>query len=586
MMTKRWHIAHHDPQRVADLEKAARIPAVVAQLLLCRGISHPEVARTFLDAPMSGLRAPLELPGMLAAAERLLQAVRDGKQIVVYGDYDVDGVSGSSILIEALRVLKAKVRYHIPHRSTDGYGLNKTALTNLSQQGAEVVVTVDCGITAVEEARLAKDLGVDLIITDHHEMAEELPDALLVHPRLPGSSYPFTGLSGAGVAFKLAWALGVLDANQGERVSPEMRAFLCRAVVLASLGTVADVVPLVDENRIIVRHGVRGLKEWGSLGLRTLLEVIRLADRTTFTSEDIGFGIAPRLNAAGRLGQARLAVELLTTSDAARARELAEYIDQLNTSRRSLEQSIYLAALKQAQEHFDPTHDAALVLAGRGWHGGVIGIVAGRLADKFHRPVVMISLPELGDRPATGSCRSVPGFNIHEALKNCSHRLQGFGGHAAAAGITINEDQIEHFRADLCEHAGIEISPEDRVAQLTIDAEAPFSAFTLKTVQQMEQLAPFGAGNARPLLCTTGVRLAAPPKKMGGGDRHLSLSLVQHGVRMRSVAFGCGDWAEELERHQHADLAVAFRPTVNRFNGRASVELELADWKPADQPSA
>ncbi len=583
-MTKRWRIASHDPQRVADLERAANIPAVVAQLLLCRGISHPQHAKAFLDAPMTSLRAPLELPGMLPAAEQLLKAVRAGKQIVVYGDYDVDGMSGSSILLEAFRVLKAKVRYHIPHRFTDGYGLNQTALRNLAEQGAEVVVTVDCGITAVAEAKLAKELGIELIITDHHEMAEELPDAAIVHPRLPGSSYPFTGLSGAGVAFKLAWALGVLDANQGERVSPEMRAFLCRAVVFASLGTVADVVPLIDENRIIVRHGLRNLKEWASPGLRTLLEVIKLGDRPNYTSEDIGFAIAPRLNAAGRLGQARLAVELLTTSDAARAKELAEYIDQLNVSRRSLEQSIYLAALKQAQEQFSPDQDSALVLSGRGWHGGVIGIVAGRLADKFHRPVIMISLPELGDRPATGSCRSVPGFNLHEALKACGHRLRGFGGHAAAAGLTIDEDQIEHFRADLCDHAGSEIKPEDRIAQLAIDAEAPLSAFTLKTVQQMEQLAPFGAGNARPMLCTTGVKLAAPPKKMGGGDRHLSLSLVQHGVRMRSVAFGRGEWAEELERQNGAELAVAFRPVVNRFNGRANVEIELADWKPADQP--
>ncbi len=581
-MTKRWRIATHDPQRVADLGRAAGIPAVIAQLLLCRGISNPDVARDFLNAPLGKLRQPMELPGMEGAAVRLWEAVREGKRIVIYGDYDVDGVSGSSILLEALRLLKANVTYHIPHRQTDGYGLNRRALQSLAEEGAQVVVTVDCGITAVNEARLARELGLELIITDHHEMGDELPDALLVHPRLPGHDYPFAGLSGAGVAFKLAWALGVVAAGGSGRTSPEMREFLCRAMVLASLGTVADVVPLVDENRILVRHALQHLRDWSTLGLRTLLDVMNL-NKSQYSSEDIGFGIGPRLNAAGRLGQARLAVELLTTRCPNRAQELAQYIDQLNVSRRSLEQSVYLAALKQAQEQFDPENDPALVLAGRGWHGGIIGIVAGRLAEKFNRPVVLLSLSELGDRPATGSCRSVPGFNIHEALQACSHRLRKFGGHAAAAGLSLDEDQIDHFRGDFCEYVAERITPEERVAELAIDVEAPLSAFTLKTVNQIEQLAPFGAGNARPLLCTTGVRLAGPPRKIGGGERHLSLHLEQHGLKLRSVAFGGADWADDLEKCQGADLAVAFRPKVNVYNGKASVELELADWKLASE---
>lgn len=581
-MNKRWHIATHDPQRVADLQRAAGIPAVVAQLLLCRGITQPQIARDFLAAPLGNLRQPMELPGMEGAAVRLWEAVADQKRIVVYGDYDVDGVSGSSILLEALRLLKANVGYHIPQRATDGYGLNRKALKSLADEGTQVVVTVDCGITAVNEARYARELGIDLIVTDHHEMGDELPDATLVHPRLPGSNYAFTGLSGSGVAFKLAWALGIVAAGGGGRTAPEFREFLCRAMVLASLGTVADVVPLVDENRILVRHALQNLRSWSTLGLRTLLEVMRL-NKTQFGSEDIGFGIAPRLNAAGRLGQARLAVELLTTRSPDRAQELAQYIDQLNVSRRSLEQSVYLAALKQAQEQFDPENDPALVLAGRGWHGGIIGIVAGRLAEKFHRPVIMLSLSELGDKPASGSCRSVAGFNVHEALQACSHRLRKFGGHAAAAGLSLDEDQIDHFRADFCDYVAEKITPEQRIAELAIDVEAPLSAFTLKTVSQMEQLAPFGAGNARPLLCTTGVRLAGPPRKMGGGDRHLSLRLEQHGLILRSVAFGGGEWAAELEKCQGAELAVAFRPTINRYNGQANVELELADWKLASE---
>jgi single-stranded-DNA-specific exonuclease len=312
--------------------------------------------------------------------------------------------------------------------------------------------------------------------------------------------------------------------------------------------------------------------------MSALLKVTGLDAKRGFDGDDVGFTLGPRLNAAGRLGQARLAVELLTTDNPSRAAELAEYIDQLNGSRQSLERSVYLAANKQAQEQFDPAGDAALVLAERGWHPGVIGIVAGRLAEKYHRPVVLLALDELGAKLAAGSARSVPGFNLHQALAACGRHLASHGGHAAAAGLKIDEAAIDGFRADFCEYASAEIESVDRTAELWIDAEAPLAALSLKTVGQIERLAPFGAGNPRPVLCASGVKVAQPPKRIGGGGRHLSLRLVQHDVSLRAVAFGGGDWADELPSGDEP-LAIAFRPVINEFRGRRSVELHLTDWQ-------
>jgi single-stranded-DNA-specific exonuclease len=343
---------------------------------------------------------------------------------------------------------------------------------------------------------------------------------------------------------------------------------------------VADVVPLVDENRLIVRHGLKSLRGQPVPGLAALLKVTGLDRNATLSSEDVAFTLGPRLNAAGRLGQAQLGVELLTTTSAERAQSLAEYIHQLNGSRDSLDRSILQAARKQIKEQFDPEAEPALVLAGRGWHAGVIGLVAGRLAERYHRPVVLISLDELGVKPGVGSARSVAGFNLYQALQACSGHLAAFGGHAAAAGLKIEEARIEAFRAEFCEYAAGEIADEDRVADLHIDVEAPLAQLTLKTVEQIEQLAPFGQGNARPLLCTSGIELADAPRRMGEGERHLSLRLKQQQTTIRAVAFGKAEWAEELEQVA-GPLDVAYRPVINQYNGRRSVELHLVDWRPA-----
>ncbi len=584
-MSKRWRIHPHDPARIAALQHAAGIPAVVAELLVCRGVTDPAAARDFLDPKLSALRDPELLPGCRQAAERIHAALGARRRIAVYGDYDVDGMTGTAILWLCLKLLGAEVSYYVPHRVDEGYGLNGEAVRSLAAEKTELIVTVDCGIGSVAEAAVARELGIELIVTDHHEPGPRLPDAAaIVHPRLPGGDYPFGGLSGSGVALKLAWAL-CQQANGAKRVGPRMKDFLVQAVGLAALGTVADVVPLVDENRVLVRHGLESLANAPTLGLAALMGIAKVAPRkhpdgkTRLDAEDLGFQIAPRINAAGRLGQPQLAVELLVTDRPERAQELARYIDGLNATRQTLERSIQLAASKQAKNQFDPAEDAALVLADRGWHPGVIGIVAGRLADRFHRPVVMISWDKAGMRPGIGSARSVPGFNLHAALAQCGEFLVAHGGHAAAAGLKIEEHQLAGFRGAFCEVAATRISLEQRVAELFVDVEAPLSAFTLQVVQQLERLAPFGQGNSRPLLCTTGVALSGPPKPLGTSGHHLAMMLTQHGVTLRAVAFGGGDWADELAAID-GPLDVAFRPVINNFRGRQSVELHLVDWRP------
>jgi single-stranded-DNA-specific exonuclease len=414
-MPKRWRIASYDPERVSQLQHSAGISAVVAQLLLGRGIDDPGVARQFLEAKLSELRDPEELPGASQAAEILHQAIRDGRRIVIYGDYDADGMTATAILLGCLRLLGAKPTFYVPNRIDEGYGLNHDALRSIAHDGGELVVTVDCGITSVAEAETAAELGLTLIITDHHQAADRLPQvAALVHPGLADRPYPFPGLCGAAVALKLAWAL-CQRASQAKRVSEAMRNYLMQAVGLAAVGTVADVVPLVDENRVLVRHGLTCLRHFPTIGFKALEKVTGLDKKPHLDGEDIAFMIAPRLNAAGRLGQAPLAIELLSTDSPDRAQQLAEYIHGLNEQRQTLERSVYRAAHQQAREQGDPRQAPALVLSSRGWHAGVIGIVAGRLAEKYHRPVVLISLDELGTKPGMGSGRSVPGFNLHEA---------------------------------------------------------------------------------------------------------------------------------------------------------------------------
>ncbi|MFO0927571.1 MAG: single-stranded-DNA-specific exonuclease RecJ [Gemmataceae bacterium] len=578
-----WRLLPHDRPKVEQLARALQLPPLVAQLLLNRGVSAPDQARRFLDAPIGGLHPPRLLPGLDDAVERITRAVETRQRICVYGDYDVDGVTGSAILLQMLRLLGAKPDLYLPHRLTEGYGLNREALRQIAANGNQLVITVDCGIASLAEAEEARRLGLQLIITDHHEMKAELPAAdVLVHPRLPGSGYPFGGLCGAGVALKLAWGLAMRKCG-GEKVTEIYREALLEAVGLAALGVIADVVPLQDENRILVRYGLERLARRPPAGVLALCEAAQL-DPTALRAGDIGYKIAPRINAVGRLGQAEVAVELLTTGRRERAVDLARHLERLNADRQKLERETVQRA-RQLIESERRENDPALILASGDWHGGIVGIVAGRLAEQYGRPALMVTLPKSADedgehaRLATGSGRSVAGVALHEALTACGDLLVGHGGHEAAAGFRLLPENLPAFRERFCAYVAGRFPDGLPAPQLELDAEAPLGALTIGLLGDLDRLEPYGAKNRRPLFLAGGLQVEGEPRKVGQGERHLSFRVRQGAVTLKAIGWNMADRLPELLSAGGA-CCLAVTPKRNEWNGRVSVDLEVADFQP------
>jgi single-stranded-DNA-specific exonuclease len=578
---KTWRLLPFDAEQTHRFAKLAGVSPVVAQLLLNRGVRQADQVQAFLTASLASLHPPRLLPGITEAAQRILAAIRAGRKLCIYGDYDVDGTTGTAILYGLLQRLGANVVFHMPLRLKDGYGLNREAITDLAAAGVTLLLTVDCGITSVAEAEEASRLGIELIITDHHEFKAELPRAsVLVHPRLPGSQYPFDGLSGAGVAFKLAWAIAQ-EVSGREKVDPIWREYLLDAVGLAALGLVADVMPLRDENRIFVRHGLARLASHPSVGIRALLTAANVGGGGVIRAEDVGFRLAPRLNAAGRLECATLVVDLLTTMNPDHARALAEYLENLNQQRQSLERKITQQAKEMAEAagyHQLP----AIVLGSSDWHPGVVGIVAGRLAEDYSRPVLITAFPA-DQEVGSGSGRSIAGFPLHEALQACDDLLLGHGGHAAAAGFKVHPSRFEQFRERFTAVASRWFAGGVPAPLLTLDAEVPLSALTISLVTELEKLEPYGADNPRPRFLASELWLEGEPRRVGGGDRHLSFRVRQGDCRMRAVAFGMGDRLEELTSEQ-GRCCLAFTPKINEWNGYRSVELEVVDFRAGPVP--
>lgn len=583
-MPKMWRFRPYDTARVRELSGQLQISPVLAQVLSARGYESSETARAFLDSKLTELHDPETLPGVPQAADRIVAALKAGRRIVIYGDYDVDGVTATALLWECLKLAGANVDYYVPHRLEEGYGLNCEAITRIhSTDPRSLVITVDCGICSVREAETARSLGLELVISDHHQMGVDLPLAdVLVHPRLPGSSYPFGDLCGVGVAFKLAWAV-CARLGDGKRAQPRMREFLLSAIGLAAIGTVADVVPLVGENRVLVRYGLSALRERAGIGLQALFQVVGLHEKKDFDAEDIGFALAPRINAAGRLGQARLAVELLTTDNVERARMLAAYLDEQNKTRQTVERKIARQAREIIEQHPEWESHPVLVVAHHEWHAGVIGIVASRIAEQFEKPTVLIAL-NAQEGVGQGSARSFAGFDLHAGLLECASLLHTCGGHQAAAGLRIAADRVDAFRIAFCEAArNHTVSPGD--LELSIDAEVRLADLTVRSVMELDRLGPFGRSNPRPVFSSSQVELAEPPRTMGEGDRHLSLRVRHYGKVLRAVAFGRGEWAREIAAAT-GPLAISFAPIINRFRGQENVELHLLDWNPcSDKPN-
>ncbi|MBP3960805.1 single-stranded-DNA-specific exonuclease RecJ [Gemmata sp. G18] len=585
---KQWHLLPSDPTATNRLAGTARVSSVVAQLLINRGVRDAAAARRFLETPLGGLLPPMALPGVRDAADRIARAITDKRRICVYGDYDVDGVTGTSVLLRILGKLGADVQFHVPLRLSEGYGLNSERLRDLQRSGVSMVVSVDCGIASLAEAQVARDIGLELIITDHHEMKIGLDGpilplaSVLVHPRLPAPEpYPFGDLSGAGVAFKLAWAVAQ-RACGSERVPAEMRELLLDAVGLAALGLVADVVPLRDENRIFVRHGLERIRTNPSTGLKALLDASGVKPDQVLTSEDVGFKLAPRLNAAGRLGCASFAVELLTTTSGVKAVQLAQQLEAMNSDRQAHERKYTQAAKEMVEEQF--ANDPAIVVGSTDWHPGVVGIVASRLVDYFGKPALVIAI-QPNEAVATGSARSVPGFALHTALVACDDVLEGHGGHAAAAGFKVRPERIPALRDRFNAYVTSHYPGGAPAQQLTLDAEVPLSAITFGLLKDLDKLEPYGAANPKPKFLASGLKVEGA-RLIGTGEvqRHMDFRVRQGETTIRCVAWGMADRLEEL-MSSNGDCCLAFTPKINEWKGYKKIELQVIDLKPGKMVS-
>uniref|UniRef100_UPI0025C4419A single-stranded-DNA-specific exonuclease RecJ n=1 Tax=Flavonifractor sp. TaxID=2049025 RepID=UPI0025C4419A len=550
MKYQEWRTAACDPAARRSMERAG-VPPLAALTLCARGLDTVEKARSFLDAGRGQLLEPRLMKDMDTAAARVRRALERWEQIAVYGDYDVDGITATCLLTDFLRSEGGEVVPYIPDRMEEGYGLNREAVAALHAQGVGLIITVDCGITAVEEAAYAAALGVDVVITDHHECKEALPAALaVVDPRRPDCPYPFKCLAGVGVALKLVLALG----------GPERREELLRKYAdLAAIGTVADVMSLTGENRTIVRLGLAELRRTRRPGLKALLREAGLEEKP-LTSTSVGYTLAPRINASGRMGCAALAGELLLTGDPVRGEELARQLCTLNRERQAIEAEIYAQCLERA-DALPQSRRHALVLAGEHWHQGVVGIVASRLAERYVCPAFMICLQ---DGKGKGSCRSFAGFNLFAALEHCAPLLEGFGGHALAAGFTIKEENIPAFAAAMNDYVSAATGGREMVSVLDVDGELDDPGLlTLEGVEGLDLLEPYGAGNPKPVFSLSGCLISAMSGV--GGGRHLKLKLSAGGRSLDAIFFSATAAEAGVEVGDRVD--VAFTPQINEYRG-------------------
>jgi len=568
----RWRVA---PVRAGADELARRLGTapLVGQLLANRGIADLQAAKAFMNPSLSDLHDPELLPGARQAAGIIARAVAEGRKIVIYGDYDVDGITAVAILYACLKMCRADVGFYVPHRLEEGYGVNAEAVAKIAADGAGLLVTVDCGISAVEPLAVAGRAGMEVIVTDHHSLGAELPPAAaIVHPGLPGGAYPNPDAAGAVVAFKLAWQTA-REICGSQRADDAMREFLLNATCLAALGTIADVVPLVGENRSLAVHGLRALPATRHPGLRALIDSSGLANEK-LDAYHVGFVLAPRINACGRMGHARLAVELMTDAEPARCREIADYLAKQNQERQRVQREITDQAVAMVAERgLDSPDRRSLVLWSRQWHGGIVGIVASRLVELYARPAVLIAIN--GQGHGQGSGRSIPGFHMRDALAACSEHLLSFGGHAMAGGLRVELAKIEAFAEAFGRYAGRNITAEQLTPALAIDAETTLAALSYNVVQHISRLAPFGQGNPPPIVAVNGCRVLVPPRRMGRDGDTVAMMLGQAGSSLRAVGFGMGGLADMLAGVN--TISAAGEPGLNTFNGATSVELKLRD---------
>ena len=558
--------------RILDIEKSSRlavrlgISQLVAQLLINRGIETENAAHAYLYPTLDQLHSPFLLHGMEQVVERIRVAMKGGEQIWIFGDYDVDGTTATSLLISTFRHLDFPVKPYIPNRFDEGYGLNKAAIEKLAEQGCDLLITVDCGITSIEEVQLANTLGIDVVITDHHQPPPgQLPPAIgVITPKMPESEYPFDGLAGVGLAFKLAHGL-----MGGDDLSP----FLQSQLDLVALGTVADMAPLMGENRVLSSLGLVELNKRERPGIKALCDVANYSDNRLILGYTLGFVLGPRINAVGRMDEAAKVVELLTTESYEKATPIAEEMETHNKNRQEVQNRIQEQAAAKIEKNRDHVEKKGLIVHDKDWHQGVLGIVAARLLNQYNRPVFVLSVK--GDK-ASGSGRCIEGMNLADSLNACSDLLVKHGGHQAAAGLTIKTENIDEFAARFDQYACEHLSDEDLTPKLKLDLEVQSSYLTLQAIEELQQLEPFGEENSPPRLALCNLRLQRPPSIIGKEKNHLKLFVTDGERTLEAVGWGMADHLIAL-KNRNIRLDLAFEPQINEWNNSRSVQLRIED---------
>lgn len=552
------------PSKINDFAKKYSISYVMSTVLLNRGIETEEQLRVYLSKSLEGVHNPMLLPDMEKAAQRVLNAIENNEKIVIYGDYDVDGVTSTSLLYKFLAENGADVSYYIPDRIKEGYGLNIKAINKISKSGTKLLITVDCGITSVGEVELAKAQKMDVIITDHHTCKERLPAAsAVVNPKRPDSEYPFKYLAGVGVAFKLILAITML-------MKKSTKECFDKYVPLAAIGTIADVVELQGENRIIADRGIKGLSVSENEGVKALLEISG-AGNGIINSTTVAFMLAPRINAAGRMDSASLAAKLLLSESHSDAYDLAVELDTLNRNRQAIERNMYQEALEIIEANPDIKDKKIIILSKENWHHGVIGIVASKITELYYKPCILISADENGK--GKGSGRSVNGINLFDMLTACDDCLTQFGGHALAAGLSLDMKDFDAFYEQANKYI-IDNVKEEPQKTLDIDCTVPSGFITLANAKQLERFEPYGMSNEKPVFAMCGVKVAEA-STMGADNRHLRLKAAADGKFFQAVGFSFGQYAKYLTPGRLIDIA--FNLEINTYRGIESVQLMLKD---------
>lgn len=565
-MNLKWLILDDiDKEVIEKYAQRLNVPPIISRILLNRGIDTLEKAKLFFRGKMQNLYDPFLLTDMEKAVERIIEAIHQKEKILIYGDYDVDGITSVSMLYLLLRQLGANVHFYIPHRVQEGYGISITGIDEAVKEQIDLIISVDCGITAITEVEYARQLNMEVIISDHHEPGIQLPDAYaILNPKCENSNYPFQELAGVGVAYKLAQAL-ITALNLDEDLIKNFVDFV-------AIGSAADIVPLVDENRIFVKEGLKKLNETERPGLKALLQVAGLCNKPIGTGQ-IVFVIAPRINAVGRMGNAERAVDLLTTQDNDRALEIANILEAENRQRKNIDEETFKLAQQIIDEKFDLSSYYGLVLDQEGWHPGVIGIVASRVVEKYYRPTIMISIE---DNIGKGSARSISGFDIYLALKQCEDLLLGFGGHKYAAGLTIEKDKIELFRERFNEIANQQLDEELLCPKLRIEAEIRLSEINGRLYKFLKILAPFGPQNMRPVFLSKNLQVVGTPVIVG--NNHLKFKVRQDGIVFDAIGFNLGDLIYRIEPGS-SNLDMAYVIEENTYLGRTTLQLRVKDLR-------